>query len=72
MNNGQDIVTTAPMPEPHIAFVLKHLVNSLIFLHSSNRIHRDIKSDNVLLNTKGEAKLADFGYCVQLTAEVRC
>lgn len=55
------------MPEDVIAFVLREILKGLQMMHLSGKIHRDIKSDNILVNAKGEVKLSDFGYSAQLT-----
>lgn len=55
------------MTEGQIAYVCRETLSALVYIHSLHRIHRDIKSDNILLNLKGEVKIADFGYAAQLT-----
>lgn len=57
------------MSEGEIAFVLREVLKGLRFMHGMKRLHRDIKSDNVLITSKGEIKLADFGFCAELTEE---
>ena len=60
---------TIKLTEPQIAFVLQSVLQGLGYIHSLHRIHRDIKSDNMLLSTLGDVKLADFGYAAQLTEQ---
>jgi hypothetical protein len=60
---------TVKMTESQIARVCFETLKALSYIHSRHRIHRDIKSDNILLNMKGDVKLADFGYAAQLTQQ---
>jgi len=45
------------------------MLMALSFMHHEYRLHRDIKSDNVLVNNRGEVKVADFGFAISLTTE---
>jgi p21-activated kinase 7 len=48
-----DIVTHSRMDEEQIATVCKQCLKALAFLHSQGVIHRDIKSDSILLASDG-------------------
>jgi mitogen-activated protein kinase 1/3 len=45
----------------HLATVTYNIMCALSFCHSSNVIHRDIKPSNILINSKCQVKLCDFG-----------
>mmetsp|Transcript_17284 Transcript_17284/g.34669 ORF Transcript_17284/g.34669 Transcript_17284/m.34669 type:complete len:580 (+) Transcript_17284:164-1903(+) len=57
-------------PEAHLANVCKQTLMALAHVHRSHRIHRDIKSDNILIDqASGVVKIADFGFAIGLTSD---
>ncbi|XP_075060084.1 serine/threonine-protein kinase PAK 5 isoform X1 [Mixophyes fleayi] len=65
-----DIVTHTRMNEEQIATVCFSVLKALSYLHNQGVIHRDIKSDSILLTSDGRIKLSDFGFCAQVSKEV--
>jgi len=54
--------------EPQVACICKVTLAGLQYLHTMDPpiIHRDIKSDNILLGTEGQIKITDFGSASRL------
>lgn len=47
--------------EPVIATLLCEVLKALVYLHYHGHIHRDVKAGNILIDSNGAIKLADFG-----------
>lgn len=62
-----DIIDNNTLSEEHIATICVETCKGLQHLHHKNIIHRDIKSDNMLLDHHGHVKITDFGFCAKLT-----
>ncbi|CED85378.1 ste20 [Phaffia rhodozyma] len=64
-----DVIENNKLEEDQIASICYETCKGLNHLHQRSIIHRDIKSDNVLLNSAGEVKITDFGFCAKLSEE---
>uniref|UniRef100_A0A2I3H535 Cyclin-dependent kinase 2 n=1 Tax=Nomascus leucogenys TaxID=61853 RepID=A0A2I3H535_NOMLE len=59
------------IPLPLIKSYLFQLLQGLAFCHSHRVLHRDLKPQNLLINTEGAIKLADFGLARAFGVPVR-
>ena len=57
------------MTEPQIATVCKSCLEALEFLHAHNIIHRDIKSDSILLSRDGQVSFTCKGLPIRNTRD---
>ena len=63
-----NLMTRYDIPESWAQFYIAELTLALEAIHSMGYVHRDIKPDNMLMDTKGHLKLADFGTCMKMDA----
>jgi len=67
------IRAVGPLPTATTLSTFRAVVEAIAYLHDNGIVHRDIKSNNIKLTSKGEVKLLDFGiakagHSPQLTA----
>ncbi|OVF09193.1 putative serine/threonine-protein kinase [Clavispora lusitaniae] len=69
VNGGSlfEILRPGPITDEMTISVISHqILLALNYLHDQGKIHRDLKSQNILLSQEGEVKLTDFGVSTQL------
>lgn len=54
------------LPEEMTRFYIAEMIIAISSVHKLNYIHRDIKPDNLVLDSNGHIRLADFGSCLKL------
>ena len=60
-NLKQLVERTGPVPVRDVLVLGLQMGRALAFAHGRGLIHRDVKPQNVLLNSDGQAKMTDFG-----------
>ena len=80
LNKYKDKNHTKGFPEEIIQHLMRQIVNALVYIHSKNIIHRDLKLQNIMVHfdnepdkinlkmMKAKIKIIDFGLSKQLSA----
>lgn len=54
-----------------VAWYMGQVMLALAYLHESDIVYREVKPENILINTRNEAKLTDFGLAKVVTSAER-
>ncbi|EDQ89823.1 uncharacterized protein MONBRDRAFT_16866, partial [Monosiga brevicollis MX1] len=68
--DGGSLDRYGQLPEPVLGVIVFQVLQGLEYLASIKIMHRDLKPQNILLNTQGQVKICDFGVSRQLERSV--
>ena len=54
-----------PLPESEALACIRQVAEALRYVHSQNRLHLDVKPQNIMIDSRGKAVLIDFGVSKQ-------
>jgi serine/threonine protein kinase/Tfp pilus assembly protein PilF len=57
----KQVVQGEPLPIRQVLDIAIQVCEGLVAAHEKGIVHRDIKSDNIIVTSKGQAKITDFG-----------
>jgi eukaryotic-like serine/threonine-protein kinase len=68
-NLKQLVERIGPMPVDRVLELGIQIADALAFAHAHDLVHRDVKPQNVLIDSAGDAKVTDFGIARSLDVE---
>ncbi|TXX26211.1 serine/threonine protein kinase, partial [Escherichia coli] len=61
------IQTHYPVPYLQIVDIVQQILSAVALAHQHRIIHRDLKTQNILINEEGVVKITDFGIAIALS-----